>query len=201
MTAAPLDFYFDFGSPYAYLASTQIDDLATRCGRTVAWRPILLGAVFKVTGMKPNMHQPLRGEYLKHDTHRFARLLGIPYTFPAVMPMNSVIASRAYYWLTMSNPVQAHAFAKAIFRAHWVEGEDLSPFEAVAKVAAAFGIDAPALETGVQASAVKERLRKETDDAVTRGVFGAPTIFVDGEPFWGVDRLPQIELWINKGGW
>ena len=84
---APLDFWFDFASPYGYLASTRIDDIAARHGRTVRWRPILLGAVFKVSGMKPVMEQPLRGEYLAHDVPRFARLLGVPLTMPAKMPL------------------------------------------------------------------------------------------------------------------
>ena len=97
--AAPIDFYFEFASPYGYLASTQIEALAARHGRTVAWHPIMLGAAFKETGARPLMQTPLKGPYLLHDVPRFARLLGVPLTLPPVMPMNSLAASRACVWL------------------------------------------------------------------------------------------------------
>lgn len=201
--AAPLEFYFDFGSPYAYLAGARIDDLAARHGRTVEWRPFLLGAVFKVTGMKPNMHQPLRGAYLKQDTRRCARRWGIPFTFPEVMPMNALVPSRAYYWLLGIDAGRAKALARAVFHAHWAEGRDLGSLEQIVQAAdeAGLGLDPAALAAGVQDPAVKERLRAETDQAMARGVFGAPFFFVDGEPFWGADRLEHIDRWLRIGGW
>lgn len=198
---APLEFFFDFASPYGYLASRRIDDLAARHGRTVLWRPILLGAVFQVTGMKPNMHQPLRGDYLRRDVVRFARLLGEPLTFPAVMPMNALAASRAFYWLDDSDPAAARALARAVYDGHWGQGRDFGDAEAVAGLAAGLGIERAALLEGIGRPGVKERLRRETDGAIARGVFGAPFIFVDGEPFWGADRLDQIERWLATGGW
>jgi 2-hydroxychromene-2-carboxylate isomerase len=201
MEKAPIDFYFDFASPYGYLGSLRIDGVAARHGRTVTWRPILLGAVFKLTGMKPNMHQPLRGEYLRHDTARCARELGVPYSFPEVMPLNPVTASRAVYWLDSQDAGLARALAVAIYHAHWGEGQDLESPEAVAAVAAPLGIDRAALLDGVQQPAVKNRLREETDTAIARGVFGAPFFFVDGEPFWGADRVDQVERWLATGGW
>lgn len=198
---APLDFYFDFASPYGYLASTRIDALAARYGRSVTWRPILLGAVFKVTGMTPNVMQPLRGDYLRHDVVRFARLLGVPIAFSPVLPMNALAASRAYYWLLDAEPEQARALARAVYEAQWAQGRDMGAVEAVAEVAAGLGIAPEALRAAVQDPAVKERLRAETDQAIARGVFGSPFIFVDGEPFWGADRLDQIERWLEQGGW
>jgi len=197
----PLEFYFDFASPYGYLAACRIEQLAARHGRTVAWRPILLGAVFKVTGMIANMHQPLRGDYLRHDVVRFARLLGVPLTFPANMPMRSIAASRAVYWLEAEAPERARVLAAAIYHAHWAEGRNLDAPEAVAEVAAGLGINRTAVLHGIQQPAAKERLRQETDGAIARGVFGSPFIFVDGEPFWGADRLDQIDRWLATGGW
>ncbi len=198
----PIDFYFDFASPYGYLGSLRIDALAARHGRTVSWRPILLGAVFKITGMKPNMHQPMRGNYLRHDTARTAREWGVPYSFPAVMPLNPVAASRAVYWLDAEDPARAHDLAVALYHAHWGEGRDLEAPEAVAEVAAtALGIDRVALLEGVNRPEVKHRLRAETETAIARGVFGAPFFFVDNEPFWGADRLDQIDRWLARGGW
>jgi 2-hydroxychromene-2-carboxylate isomerase len=199
--SAPLDFWFDFASPYGYLASTQIDDIAARHGRAVRWRPILLGVVFKVSGMKPVMEQPLRGEYLAHDVPRFARLLGVPLTMPAKMPLHALAACRAFWWLKPSDPAKAHALAKAVYHAHWGEGRDVATSEQVAEVAAPLGISASDLIAGVQDPIVKDRLRAETDEAIRRGVFGAPIIQVDGELFWGADRLGQVEQWLARGGW
>lgn len=198
---APIDFYFDFASPYGYFASLRIDAIAARHGRVVAWRPILLGAVFKVTGMKPNMQQPLRGDYLKHDVHRIARRLAVPFTWPAVMPILGVSASRAYWWLEGRDPAAARRLAGALYHAHWGEGVDISSAETVTGIAAAQGLDAAEVAAALQDPAVKDRLRQETDGAIERGVFGAPFIIVDGEPFWGADRLEMVEAWLESGGW
>ncbi|WP_207484266.1 2-hydroxychromene-2-carboxylate isomerase [Arenibaculum pallidiluteum] len=194
--APPLEFYFDFASPYGYLAATQVDAMAARHGRTVAWRPVLLGAIFKLTGMRPVVEQPLRREYLLRDAGRFARLLGVPLTVPPVVPANPLVASRAFWWLHDRDEAAAARFARAIYDAHWGQGRDISPSEAVLAIAAEQGLDTVALRDGVSDGAVKARLRAETERAIARGVFGAPFLFVDGEPFWGADRLDQVERWM-----
>ena len=200
-TPKTIDFYFDFASPYGYLGSLRIDGIAARHGYGVVWRPILLGAVFKVTGMSAMMHQPLRGAYLRHDVVRFARLLDVPLSFPEVMPVNGIAAARACYWLDTKDPAQARALAKAVYHAHWGEGRDVGAPETVAEIGAGLGHDPAALLEGIREPAVKARLRQETDDAITRGVFGAPFFFVGNEPFWGADRLDHVERWIAAGGW
>jgi 2-hydroxychromene-2-carboxylate isomerase len=197
----PIDFYFEFASPYGYLASTQIDALAARHGRTVAWHPIMLGAAFKETGARPLTQTPLKGPYLLHDVPRFARLLGVPLTLPPVMPMNSLAASRACLWLEEANPAQARRLAQALLHAHWGEGRDLGAPEAVADVAVGLGIERDDLLSAVADQRIKDRLKEQTQAAIERGVFGSPFIFIDGEPFWGADRLPQIEAWLSKGSW
>jgi 2-hydroxychromene-2-carboxylate isomerase len=197
----PIDFYFEFASPYGYLASTQIDAIAERHGRTVTWHPIMLGAAFKETGAKPLTQTPLKGPYLLHDVPRFARLLGVPLRLPPVMPMNSLAASRACVWLEEDSPDQSKRLAQVLFHAHWGEGRDLSPPEAVADVAAGLGIKRDDLLGAVADQQIKDRLRDQTQAAIERGVFGSPFIFVDGEPFWGADRLPQVETWLSHGGW
>jgi 2-hydroxychromene-2-carboxylate isomerase len=199
--AEPIDFYFEFASPYGYLASTQIDGIAERHGRTVAWHPIMLGAAFKETGARPLTQMPLKGPYLLHDVPRFARLLGVPLTLPPVMPMNSLAASRACLWLEDEDPARARRLAQALLHAHWGEGRDLSSPEAVAEVAAGLTIGRDALLEGVADQRIKDRLKARTQAAIDRGVFGSPFIFVDGEPFWGADRLPQVEAWLTRGGW
>ena len=198
---APLDFYFEFASPYGSLASTQIDQLAERHDRSVAWHPIMLGAAFKQTGARPLMHLPLKGPYLMHDVPRFARLLGVPFTAPPVMPSNSLAASRACLWLEAEDPGLAKRFAKAVFEAHWGAGRDIGPPEHVAEVAAPLGIEREALLAAVADPAIKQRLNDVTAAAIARGVFGSPFVFVGGEAFWGADRLDQVEAWLARGGW
>jgi 2-hydroxychromene-2-carboxylate isomerase len=199
--AEPIDFYFEFASPYGYLASTQIDALAGRHGRSVAWHPIMLGAAFKETGARPLTQTPLKGPYLLHDVPRFARLLGVPLRLPPVMPMNSLAASRVCVWLEEDSADQAKSLARALFHAHWGEGRDLGAPEAVADVAATLDIERDDVLAAVADQRIKDRLKEQTQAAIGRGVFGSPFIFVDGEPFWGADRLPQIEAWLSQRGW
>lgn len=198
--AAPVEFYFDFGSPYGYLAATRIDGIAARRGRAVEWRPILLGAVFKVSGMRPNLEQPLRGDYLRHDVVRSARLLGTPLTFPDNAPINSVVPARAFWWLHGRDEAAARRLALALLEAHWGRGLDISGVDGVREVAGTLGLDPDAVEAGTRDEAVKLRLREEVERAVGKGVFGSPFVIVDGEPFWGADRLDQAGRWM-EGGW
>jgi 2-hydroxychromene-2-carboxylate isomerase len=198
---APIDFYFEFASPYGYLASLRIDAIAAAHGREVIWRPIMLGAALKLTGSQPNVRAPLKGDYLRRDVPRFARLLDAPLTFPPVLPMNSLAASRAYWWLFEQDEDLAKGLAQAIYHAHWGEGHDLSAPEAVADVAETLGIDREELLAAVQDPRIKARLKEETDRSIARGVFGSPFVFVDDEPFWGADRLDQVERWLATGGW
>lgn len=199
--AAPIDFYFDFSSPYGYLAAQRIDDVAARHGREAVWRPYLLGAVFKTTGSQPLLEIPMKGEYAERDMRRCARLFGIPFAWPPTFPFGSVAACRAYYWLVDRDPVQAKELAKALYRAAFAEGRDISGAEAVAGVAAEVGADRDTLLAALQDPEVKARLKQEVDAAVARGVFGSPFVFVDGEPFWGHDRLEHVERWLETGGW
>ncbi len=197
----PIEFYFEFASPYGYLASTQIEDLGARHGREVAWYPIMLGAAFKETGARPLMQTPLKGPYLRRDVPRFARLLGVPFKEPPIMPANSLAASRAFVWLAVDDQQLAKRLAQAVFQAHWGEGRDIGAPELVAEIAAPLGIAPAALLEAVAQPAIKDLLKHATAAAIERGVFGSPFIFVDGEPFWGADRLGQVDAWLARGGW
>lgn len=196
--ASNIEFYFDFASPYGYLAATQIDEIGAKYGRNVDWRPILLGAVFKITGNRPLDNQ-MRSSYMRHDIRRFARFLDVPITFPESFPVNSVATSRAFYWLDAQSPEKARQLARAIYHYHWGEGGDPAQEDAMRAIAERLHIDSDALIAGMQDQAVKDRLKAETDRAIEREVFGAPTIIVDGEAFWGADRLDQVE-WALEGG-
>jgi 2-hydroxychromene-2-carboxylate isomerase len=203
MAPTSIDFYFEFASPYGYLASTRIDALGERHGLAVRWHPIMLGAAFKETGARPLMHVPIKGPYLLHDVPRFARFLDVPFRMPPLetLPMRSLAAARACVWLDTEDPAKAITLAKAIYHAHWGEGRDLGDAEAVAGVAVGLGIPRDEVIAAVNAPAVKDELKARTDRAVARGVFGSPFIFVGEDPFWGADRLEQIGAWLTRGGW
>lgn len=196
----PIEFYFDFSSPYSYIASEVIDGLAGKYGRKVKWRPMLLGVVFQKTGQPLLVNVPLKGEYSMRDFARSARYHGVPFTFPAKFPLSTVSAARAYYWLHGQDCAKARQFAHAVFRAYWVDGRDISDLAVLQDIAAASGVDGAALAAGIATPEIKERLKAETDTALAKGMCGAPYFVVDNEPFWGADRLPQIEKWLQTGG-
>lgn len=204
-----IDFYFDFSSPYGYLMSEKIDELAARYGRPVNWRPVLLGPIFKVTGGVPLTQAPVKGEYAKRDFMRSARFLGVPFALPPNFPESTQHAARAFYWLHDRDGAMARAFAHAVYRAYFVEGRDISGQAEVIGLAAKVGVTEgnPLFGTGdtpiaaaLGSTDLKARLRSEVDAALATGVCGSPYLVIDGEPFLGVDRLPQIEKWLATGG-
>lgn len=198
----PIDFYFDFLSPYGYLAATQIEDIAARYDREAEWYPFLLGVtVMNVMGMKPIMETPLKSDYALIDRPRMAKLLGVKLVIPDMEGVNSVAASRAYYWQREKDPELAKTLAMRLFRRLWVDGKDITEAEAVIEEAEALGIDGAALSEGLKDSRVKALLRDAVDKAVARKVFGAPYFIVDDEPIWGLDRLWMLEHWLAHGSW
>lgn len=199
--AAAIDFYFDFSSPYGYLAAQKIDALAAKHGRAVNWRPMLLGAVFKVTGGRPLPDLPLKGEYGKRDFTRSAKYYGIPFRYPSLFPISGVAPSRAFYWLNAKDAKKAVQLAKALYKALFVDDVNISEAENVVKVAASIGCNADEVRAALNDPAVKDKTKQEVDAAIAKGVFGSPYVVIDGEPFWGVDRFDQIEKWLATGGW
>jgi 2-hydroxychromene-2-carboxylate isomerase len=198
--SAPLLFYFDFTSPYSYLASEKIDALAEKYGRQVQWRPVLLGAIFKALGTVSLVKQPGMEKYAVNDFARSARFLGLPYTHPSEFPVSTVAPARIYYWLHGQDCALARRFAHEVFRAYFVEGRNIADAEVVLDLAVKVGSGRTATEAGMNEQAIKDRLRAETDAAIAAGAFGAPWIVADGEPFWGADRLPQLERWLSNQG-
>lgn len=201
MTGAPLEFYFDFSSPYGYLASERVDAIAAEFGREVLWRPILLGVIFKITGQSPLVSQNLRGPYHARDMERSARKHGIAFALPNPFPFSSIYACRIFYWLESNDPAKARDYAHAVYRAAFTRNQPVAEAEDAIAVAVERGHDRDAVIAGMQDPAIKERLREETQNAVHKGVFGSPFIFVDGEPFWGNDRLSEVREWLQTGGW
>jgi len=187
---APLDFYFDFSSPYGYLASHKIEALAAKHGRSVTWRPMLLGAAFKATGAAPLPQIPLKGEYAKRDFERSARFHGVQFRIPEPFPVSTVAACRAFY--SLPDDKEQVKLAKALYRAYFVDNLNIGEPENVIKVAASVGA-----RPDINDQAVKDKTRAEVEAAIAKGVFGSPYIVVDGEPFWGIDRFDQLERWLK----
>jgi 2-hydroxychromene-2-carboxylate isomerase len=197
----PIEFWFDFSSPYGYFGSRRIEAVAVTHGREVLWRPFLLGVLFQTTGQSPLLDQPLRGPYSARDMARTARLYSIPFRLPEPFPFGSVAAARFFYWLQESDRSAATSFAKAVYARAFVDGRAVSSPEETADVAAAIGHDRGEVLAALQRPEIKQRLKAVNEEALAKGVFGSPYFIVDGEPFWGHDRLDQIDRWLTTGGW
>jgi 2-hydroxychromene-2-carboxylate isomerase len=196
----PIDFYFDFSSPYSYIASEWVEALAARHGRTVRWHAILLGALFQAAELKSPVSYPIKREYSLRDFRRSARFEGVPFTQPDEFPIPTQNAARVFWWLNDSQGAPAAtAWARAGLRAYFTRGVMLSQPEALQMLAAANGIDAQQAAAAWNDPTWKARLKNANDEALAAGVFGAPFFMVDGEPFWGNDRKPQIERWLARG--
>ena len=199
MDRRPIEFYFDFSSPYSYIASEWIEALAARHGRTVDWRAILLGATFQAAELKSPVSHPIKREYSVHDFARSARYAGVPFVLPERFPIPTQNAARLFWWLKDRDPARAADWARQGLRAYFTRGVDLSEVGALRALAADFGLDADEAEAVWNAPTWKARLKAANDAAIGAGVFGAPFFLVDGEPFWGNDRRVQIERWLEKG--
>jgi 2-hydroxychromene-2-carboxylate isomerase len=198
---SPIHFYLDVSSPYGYFGAMLIEPLAAKHGRSVEWHPILLGAMFKSTGNQSLIQQPLKGPYSLHDFARSARFHGIPFNIPPVFPISGVAVGRAFLVLQEVSPTAAVAFLKDALTAFFVEGIDVSDANKAVTLAAqhghAFGLSAAQIGDAMSTPAIKDALKAEVDGALAKGVFGSPFMIVDDEPFWGVDRLPQLDRWLT----
>src|SRR5690606_39138652 len=151
--------------------------------------------------MRPVPETPLKGEYAAHDLPRFFRLVGLPWNPASVAHIDPLPGLRAFVWLDGQDPALARRLAQRLYRAHWCEGRDVMTVDGVAAEAGALGIDGRALRAALADDRVKTLLRERVDASIEKGVFGCPTFIVDGEMFWGADRLDQVERWIATGGW
>jgi 2-hydroxychromene-2-carboxylate isomerase len=182
---ATLEFFYDFVSPYSYLASTRVEAAVAKVGGTVRFRPFLLGGVFNATGNKAPIEVAAKGPYLATDCIRWAKRLGVPFAWPAKFPMLTVLPLRAAFAAEKLGKLVP--YTHAMYRAYWAEGRDISDASVVEDVATKAGLPGAALIA--EASNHKEALKAQTQEAVDRGSFGAPTFFVGQEMFIGNDRL------------
>ncbi|HZQ61820.1 MAG TPA: 2-hydroxychromene-2-carboxylate isomerase [Casimicrobiaceae bacterium] len=198
---APVEFYFDFSSPYGFLAAQKIGAIALRHRRAVDWTPILLGVIFKKTGSQPLTEIPLKGEYAKRDFERSARFHGLPrFRLPSRFPVPTQVPARLITWLKDASPGLVPAATLALYRAYFEDDIDISVPEHALAAAAGAGVDRAEAQAAIESAQVKDALRAAVDRAIARGVFGSPFIIVEGEPFWGLDRLEHVERWLEKGG-
>jgi 2-hydroxychromene-2-carboxylate isomerase len=191
--AREVEFFFDVGSPAAYLAWTQLPHIAQEAGAVVAYRPFLLGGVFQATGNRSPMEVPAKGTYMQGDLERFARRYGVPFRHNPHFPINTLMLMRGALGLQMREPAKMQPYVDAVFRAIWVDAQDMNDPAVVAGVLQRAGLAAQQLLALTADPEVKERLKAVTQEAVARGVFGAPTFFVGGQMFWGQDRLDFVK--------
>ena len=197
----PVDFYFDFSSPYAYFAAQKVDELLNGFDRDVVWHPIMLGAMMKETGGQPLVQYPIKGDYCRHDWARLARFQELPWKMPDNFPIAALAPSRAFYWIADQDVQKARAFAWDCLSTFFGEGSDISGPDTVAEIATRHGFDADAVLAALSDDSVKARVKDETATAMQKGVFGSPFLIVDGEPFWGADRFWMVKRWLRSGGW
>ncbi|MGP5440142.1 2-hydroxychromene-2-carboxylate isomerase [Psychrobacter faecalis] len=191
-----VEFFFDVGSPASYLAWTQLESIAQRTNAKIIWRPMLLGAVFQATGNASPASVPAKGPYMLKDLQRFSNIYGVPFNFNPFFPLNTMHLMRgatAY----LEEP-EFQTYLAAIFNALWSEQLNMESPEVVAEVLTKAGIDVTDFMARISETEVKERLKDTTEEAVARGVFGAPSFFVNGEMFFGQDRLSFVEIALKE---
>ncbi|MFT4195350.1 2-hydroxychromene-2-carboxylate isomerase [Ottowia sp.] len=193
MNQKTVEFFFDVGSPAAYLAWTQLPALCRQAGAALVYRPMLLGGVFQATGNRSPVEVPAKGRYIRRDFERFAARCGVPLRFNPHFPINTLLLMRGATALQMQDGgARFGDYCAAVFRAMWVDGRDLGAPEVVGQVLQAAGFEPAELLSLAGRQAVKDRLKAVTEEAVARGVFGAPTMFVGEQMFWGQDRLDFV---------
>jgi 2-hydroxychromene-2-carboxylate isomerase len=187
-----LEFFYDYGSPYSYLADTQVEAIARRAGATLVRKPMLLGGVFKATGNASPMTVELKSKWSAFDMPMWSRHYGVPFNRNPFFPVNTLALMRGAAAAQIDGLFER--YHPAIYKAMWVDGRNLNDIAEVAAVITAAGLDARKFGARIQDQDVKDRLKATTDEAVARGVFGAPTSFVGDMMFFGNDRLPFVEM-------
>jgi len=194
-----IEFFFDIGSPYSYLAATQVSGLAERTGATVRWRPFLLGGVFRESGNTMPARVPAKAQWMLSDMKLWSAYYGVPFQMSSHFPLNTLQTQRA---LIATENIHDHdalvALTMALYQAYWVNNEDVSQPEVISQCATACGLNAEAIIAGCADPLVKKALIDVTAEAVARGAFGAPAFYVGDQLFWGQDRLPLIESFLQS---
>ncbi len=193
MSNKTVDFYYDYGSPTAYLAWTQLPRICAEKGATLVYKPFLLGGVFKATGNQSPVMIPAKAKFMFADLNRWARHWNVPLTINPFFPFNGLDLMRAAAGMQLREPQRFEDFNRAIYTAMWVDALDFSKPQIVAGVLQRAGFDPAAVMALASSDEAKAALRANTDEALARGAFGAPTFVVGQELYWGQDRLFMVE--------
>lgn len=194
---APIRFYWDYTSPFAYIGAFLIDEVAAKHGRTVDWLPVSLGHLWKAIPDRAPFPK-VKMDYMVHDWTRSAKLHDLPIvSIPTPFPTDGKLPRLVFYHLKAQDPAKAVAFAKSVFRQYWGEGRDISAPEHLATIA---GIDAVTIAAAAQDPAARQAMLDATTEASVLKAFGVPTFIVDGEMFWGSDRVDHIDRWLARAG-
>jgi 2-hydroxychromene-2-carboxylate isomerase len=192
-----LDFYFDFASGYSYFAARRIEKLAASHGCLLRWHPVMLTALTHATGVLPSPMVPMKWRYVLRDMQRTALTEGFPLRLSKAFPQVLVAPGRAMLWLrAMHGEEMAQSFARLCFQAYYGDGVDIADVAVLQGIAASLDIDRVAFAAGLADPAIKEEFKRSGELALERGVFGVPFVLVEGEGFWGYDRLNQLEQWL-----
>lgn len=186
-----IEFFFDYGSPFTYLAYTQLPGIAERTGAQIVYRPMLLGGVFKATGNRSPVEIAAKGVWLNADLNRYAAHYGVPFAHNPHFPINTLPLMRGAVAADIDGRIVP--YSDAIFRAIWADQRNMADPVVIAAVLREAGFDPAAMMAAIGTAEVKDKLRANTEEAVARGAFGAPTCFVGKEMFFGQDRLGFVE--------
>lgn len=202
MTQKTLTFWYDFASTYSYLAAARIDELTKNSNIKISWQPFLLGSIFKAQGLtsSPFNHNPAKGNYMWHDLKRSAKVYGIKFQKSAhSFPQNGLLAARAALCLADGDP--RAAFSQQVYAAEFIHAQDIAIPQTISDILDKLGHNSAAILEQVQTETIKQRLRDHTNQAISHGIFGAPSFLTpDQELFWGDDRLQQAIDWtVNLG--
>ena len=189
----PIRFYFDFASPYGYFASHRIEEIAHRHGRTVEWKAIMVWSLLKAHGIAPPGAVELKWSYFVHDMKRSAAFYGLPYRHPDKLPFSAHKAGRLFNTIVRQDRDRAVRLAQAIYDAAFVEGRDITATDVLIEIGTRYGLTAEATGEAVEGEEGRALLASAIDEAIEAGALGSPFFIVDGEPFFGADRLQQIE--------
>ncbi|MGX9760156.1 2-hydroxychromene-2-carboxylate isomerase [Pseudomonas shahriarae] len=187
-----LEFFFDLGSPTTYLAYTQLPGICAETGSQLVYQPILLGGIFKATGNASPVTIPAKGRYLLQDLARYAKRYGVPLKFNPHFPINTLTLMRAVTGIQLRQPQRFIDFIDCLFRAIWVEGRNMGDPAVVAALLAQHHFDPAQVLELTQDEEVKNALKHKTEEAIARGMFGAPAMFVGQQLFFGQDRLDFV---------
>ena len=189
--AKSVEFFFDFVSPAAYLAYTQIRKVAGRAGGELVWRPFLLGAVMQAAGNRSPIECAAKGRWMIGDLARFAERYGVEFNMSPHFPINTLSLMRGA--LIALEDGTFDQYADAVYKAIWVDSKNMSEPDVIGAVLSDAGLDAAHLFESTRRQDIKDKLKANTQEAVERGAFGAPTYFIDGEMHFGQDRLDFVE--------